>query len=357
MNFGHMQCQRDSRCSKPNGHKGWCATKGGGAKAQDDLLAARGGGADEAMAPGRRSGRSAAGAASARISGMAELAAKRERRQRGDPFVVDDDDVGSDGDAEPEEEEYVDDDDEQGGGVQYEDFGVSAAERRELGRGGRGGRSGDVVDVSGGDDGWAAGGPPAPLEALERIRVPRAKLEEWLNEPFFERTVRGCVVRLAMGECGVGPGAPALYRVAVVAAVDERGEEYTLGSDPGQPTRKGLLLDFGECKRRYEMKLVSNQPFDRTELDAYAHVCAAAGAAPPSRAQVDAKLGHLQRASNYSYTEEEVRAKVQQQAQREGAVLTTRQKLAMQAAQAAGTARPKKMMRNVLGQAIVQDYD
>ena len=169
--------------------------------------------------------------------------------------------------------------------------------------------------------------------------------------------MRGCVVRLAMGECGVGPGAPALYRVAVVAAVDERGEEYTLGSNPGQPTRKGLLLDFGECKRRYEMKLVSNQPFDRTELDAYAHVCAAAGAAPPSRAQVDAKLGHLQRASNYSYTEEEVRAKVQQQAQREGAVLTTRQKLAMQAAQAAGTARPKKMMRNVLGQAIVQDYD
>ena len=357
MNFGHLQCQRDSRCSKPNGHKGWCATKGGGAKAQDDLLAARGGGADEAMAPGRRSGRSAAGAASARISGMAELAAKRERRQRGDPFVVDDDDVGSDGDAEPEEEEYVDDDDDQGAGVQYEDFGVSAAERRELGRGGRGGRAAVVVDVSGGDDGWAAGGPPAPLEALERIRVPRAKLEEWLNEPFFERTVRGCVVRLAMGECGVGPGAPALYRVAVVAAVDERGEEYTLGSNPGQPTRKGLLLDFGECKRRYEMKLVSNQPFDRTELDAYAHVCAAAGAAPPSRAQVDAKLGHLQRASNYSYTEEEVRAKVQQQAQREGAVLTTRQKLAMQAAQAAGTARPKKMMRNVLGQAIVQDYD
>ena len=36
-------------------------------------------------------------------------------------------------------------------------------------------------------------------------------------------------------------------------------------------------------------------------------------------------------------------------------MLTTRQ-LAMQAAQAAGTARPK-MMRNVLGQAIVQDYD
>ena len=223
-----------------------------------------------------------------------------------------------------------------------------------LGRGGRGGRAG-VVDVSGGD-GWAAGGRRRRSRRSSGSAC-RAQLEEWLNEPFFERTVRGCVVRLAMGECGVGPGAPALYRVAVVAAVDERGEEYTLGSNPGQPTRKGLLLDFGECKRRYEMKLVSNQPFDRTELDAYAHVCAAAGAAPPSRAQVDAKLGHLQRASNYSYTEEEVRAKVQQQAQREGAVLTTRQKLAMQAAQAAGAARPKKMMRNVLGQAIVQDYD
>ena len=72
-------------------------------------------------------------------------------------------------------------------------------------------------------------------------------------------------------------------------------------------------------------------------------------------ARIDAPDGtlHAQRLC----TEEEVRAKVQQQAQREGAVLTTRQKLAMQAAQAAGTARPKKMMRNVLGQAIVQDYD
>ena len=149
--------------------------------------------------------------------------------------------VGSDGDAEPEEEEYVDDDDDR---RQYEDFGVSAAERRGLAAAAAAAAAAAstcrAATTAGRRAGAARGARADPC---------RAKLEEWLNEPFLSAG-RSCVVRLAMDECGVGPGAPALYRVAVVAAVDERGE-YTLAATRGS-RRARAALDFGE--RRYEMK-------------------------------------------------------------------------------------------------------
>eukprot|EP00967_Tisochrysis_lutea_P006933 scaffold8288_cov30-Tisochrysis_lutea.AAC.3 len=53
---------------------------------------------------------------------------------------------------------------------------------------------------------------PAKVEELERIRLTRQKLEKWLLEPFFDRVVPGCYVRIGIGDQGGRP----LYRVAEV---------------------------------------------------------------------------------------------------------------------------------------------
>ena len=38
----------------------------------------------------------------------------------------------------------------------------------------------------------------ASVHELLSIQVRRHKLEQWVNEPFFEETLRGCVVRAAL---------------------------------------------------------------------------------------------------------------------------------------------------------------
>ena len=40
----------------------------------------------------------------------------------------------------------------------------------------------------------------ADYEDLKKIQLHRKQLEEWHEEPFFERTVKGCVVRVVLGD-------------------------------------------------------------------------------------------------------------------------------------------------------------
>ena len=57
--------------------------------------------------------------------------------------------------------------------------------------------------------------PPSPRAGpadLERVRLTRQKLEQWLGEPFFEGVVVGCFVRINVGEKAGMP----VYRVAEV---------------------------------------------------------------------------------------------------------------------------------------------
>jgi len=236
--------------------------------------------------------------------------------------------------------------------VTFEDFGLSR-DARKVAR--ERGLAAAVVEEDDfgeeeqetGDDSWAA--PPALLSDVERIRLPRQRLEQWQMEPFFERVVIGCLVRIGIDQAGTK-----LYRVAEVVGVDENAAAYTLGP---RRTCKQLHLDFGECRQAYPMNVVSNGSFDPLELQSWGQVLEAFSHPPISQVQLARKCRAIEQANNYSYSEEEVGRMVQAELQQK-AVLTTRQKLAAQhRAESAGqsdmVARPMKFQRNVLGQAIV----
>ena len=40
-------------------------------------------------------------------------------------------------------------------------------------------------------------------DTMGKLRLPRSLLEKWVEEPFFERAVVGCFVRLGVGENAV----------------------------------------------------------------------------------------------------------------------------------------------------------
>lgn len=53
----------------------------------------------------------------------------------------------------------------------------------------------------------------ANISEVQKIQIKRYKLEKWAYEPFFEKTVVGCIVKIAYG---------GKYHVAEILEVQER---------------------------------------------------------------------------------------------------------------------------------------
>ena len=217
------QCPRDTRCVKEKGHKGWCKVTG----------------EREWEEPPKRSSRGG-GAAASKVAKMQALGAKRERKAA---RQADNSDSG-DGDEGEEEGE---------GDVEYQDFGMSRAERKAARAGGYSAAAEEAEEEEE-QEGEEWSGPAAAPESFESIRLPRQRLEMWQLEPFFDETVVGCLVRIGLGQTETGGSG--LYRLAEVVAVAEDAEKpYTLGS---RRCTKRLQLEFGECRRWYPMTMVAD---------------------------------------------------------------------------------------------------
>ena len=182
---------------------------------------------------------------------MQALGAKRERKAA---RQADNSDSG-DGDEGEEEGE---------GDVEYQDFGMSRAERKAARTGGYSAAAEEAEEEEE-QEGEEWSGPAAAPESFESIRLPRQRLEMWQLEPFFDETVVGCLVRIGLGQTETGGSG--LYRAAEVVAVKEMPEQpYTLGT---RRSTKRLQLEFGECRRSYPMTSVSNQPLDALEMASF----------------------------------------------------------------------------------------
>lgn len=65
------------------------------------------------------------------------------------------------------------------------------------------------------------------MEDINKCRVPREYLERWSNEPFFDKAVKGCFIRVARGE---GRGGERLYVMAEIAGVVPYKRRYKIVS-------------------------------------------------------------------------------------------------------------------------------
>ncbi|EOD16376.1 hypothetical protein EMIHUDRAFT_451547 [Emiliania huxleyi CCMP1516] len=235
-----------------------------------------------------------------------------------------------------------------------EEWGGSDDEERQL-------ESGSEDGAAGEGGGKAAGFGGHPDSALEAVRLPRARLEMWQVEPFFESMAKGCLVRI-----GIEHDGSKLYRAALVAGVAQGCEPYSLA---GRKCCKKLQLDFGEATLPYPMTVVSNgelsSEFEAVELRAFEQVLEARGRSPFSGARLAEKAAELRRAvagERKSYSEAEVTRMVNQNSQNKAAgaapQLTARQKLAQRAGVGSGhvaVARPMQMQYDRFGRAIVQE--
>ena len=159
-------------------------------------------------------------------------------------------------------------------------------------------------------------GEPAPLArpeepaereaepaALERIRLTRTKIEKWLNEPFFERAVVGCFVRVGIGQSDQKP----IYRVAEVIGVKDGFRQYKIEQ---RQTTKRLELQIGSSRRYFEIAYVSNTNFDMPELEKYVRIMKDQRKPFKTLTYINDKVRTLKGFNNYEYNHKEVEQKV-----------------------------------------------
>ena len=137
------------------------------------------------------------------------------------------------------------------------------------------------------------------VEDVEKIRLSRHKMERWVHMPFFEDLVKGCFVRIGIGQ----NEGRSIYRVAQILGVVETAKVYSLGSTR---TNKGLRLKHGKQERVFRLEFVSNQSFTETEFGRWLSEMHSNDIPVPTMEEVDNKLQELQNSKNYSYQDNDV---------------------------------------------------
>jgi len=98
------------------------------------------------------------------------------------------------------------------------------------------------------------------LKVLPKILVTRDMLERWLKEPYFNRLVQGCFVRVRIGEYLETP----VYRIASIDQVrDSCFFNYNLNQSQ---TTKGLALQVGDSSKVFPIDAISNQPPTESDI-------------------------------------------------------------------------------------------
>jgi hypothetical protein len=93
-------------------------------------------------------------------------------------------------------------------------------------------------------------------DSLPKILLTRDMVERWLTEPYFNRLIKGCLVRVQIGEYMGSP----LHRIAHIDDVFDNCY-YPYGLPKGGQTTKGLSLQVAASnKKTFPILSISNHP-------------------------------------------------------------------------------------------------
>lgn len=146
------------------------------------------------------------------------------------------------------------------------------------------------------------------LEDIEKIRLSREMLMKWVPHLYFEKTVKGCFVRINIGRNkNTGQN---IYLMCEVVDVSTSEKAYQLEK---LKTNKMLVLQHGKTKKTMKMDIASNTPFTQEEFESYMQRLTKDGIKPVTFHHIETKIQDIQTAMNYKYTAEEREQLIQMQ--------------------------------------------
>jgi RNA polymerase-associated protein RTF1 len=133
------------------------------------------------------------------------------------------------------------------------------------------------------------------------VQLKRTDLEKWANTPFFDKTVKGCFVRLAVG---MDPTTKEqVYRVTYITGVGIYHRPYRFGKHFLKTT---LYLSHGKAQKEFLMELISNSPITEKEWSRYVKVMQFDKLANVTVEHVQKKFKDIQKAKDHIFTDEEI---------------------------------------------------
>ncbi|PKU61982.1 hypothetical protein MA16_Dca026872 [Dendrobium catenatum] len=149
------------------------------------------------------------------------------------------------------------------------------------------------------DDLMASKSRPIRYEDVKEITIRRSKLAKWHMEPFFEKIVAGCFVRVGIGRTRNGPK----YRLCVVNNVyaTNQNRQYEF---EGRITCKWLNCKWGSetSTARWQMIMISNSPPTEEEFKEWLREMERNGRHIPCLQEVDAKKEEIQKTGTFVYS-------------------------------------------------------
>ena len=157
---------------------------------------------------------------------------------------------------------------------------------------------------------------PAELADYLLITLSRTRLSKWCNEPYFEKAVKNCFVKLFVGENEEGKRC---YRLCRIVAVTKSDQPYDMPKakkkDKAIYTDKMLKLDFAGSRRSFPMKLVSDSKIDQSDVDLYETQMKTARKQDELLGKVEALKLRKKRddlVENFNYTTEDIERKLKE---------------------------------------------
>jgi len=171
----------------------------------------------------------------------------------------------------------------------------------------------------------------ATLEELRSIQLKSRDLVKWLKEPHFKRTVPGCLVRVRAPEKRGPDGRPILddqgrprvsYLVAQAVGIEQRppGVYKDSGEKWPSPYRFGpknekidlwMKISRGGSDRLYPLAVISDKDITDDEFESWLEINKQKNLVV-MRLEVQEVKERLDKAHNYTYTSEDVRAAIEE---------------------------------------------
>jgi hypothetical protein len=221
-------------------------------------------------------------------------------RRRDVEDIYDDED-----DRDDEDDEFIRDDEDD------EDFGRRKSSSKRASTGGdRGGRERDSsVSVSVRDNGGvslvsATREPIATFDDIKKCHLTRPHLIKWIGEPYFEKAIAGCYVRIPVGDDPRNPGT-VCYRLAQLTGISEVPKPYTI-SECDKPIPYRVLATIGHASRAFTIDQLSREEVTLSEFEDYVKFMKKVPIALPTRREIAAIVTQIKEADNYRYSPAEV---------------------------------------------------
>ena len=170
---------------------------------------------------------------------------------------------------------------------------------------------------------------PAELEDYLLITLSRTRLGKWCNEPYFEKAVKNCFVRLFVGENEQGMRC---YRLCRIVSVEKSQNPYTLPEDKNAPTNqkpittdKMLKLDFAGSRMVFPLRLISNIKVTLSDINQYETAMKSARKQDDLLGKVEALKLRQKRdelVNNFTYTTEDIEKNLKEIKKKKGVSTT-----------------------------------